>query len=299
MTAELIGRFENESADWWKARVGALGGSEIAAVVGESPWTSPFTLWHRKAGRIPEQDQSQSMDWGKRLEGAICERWWEDYPDLFPLPGGTYRNTDRPWQLANPDLLVAPEPDAEPCALLEVKTASAFSAFEWGKSGSDTYPIYYADQVLWYLDTFGLPLAYLAVLIGGNDFRVYEIKYDAGRAAWLRAEGEAFMQSVAEGIPPELDGSMSTYEAVRELHPDIDTGAEVELDGQMWLAFLEAKQAEKDAEAAHNLAKSELLEAMGSARYGTFLGEKVVRREAKGAGHPYLKVIPQPKESAA
>lgn len=299
MTAELVGRFPDQSAEWYAAREGCIGGSDIASVVGESPWTSRFTLWYRKAGRLTEEPESDAMNWGKRLEPAICRRWQEDYPQLHPMPGGTYRNVERPWQIANPDLLVSDEPDGEPCALLEVKTASAFVSFEWGKSGSDLYPRYYADQVQWYLDVFGLPLAYLVVLIGGSDYRCYEIRYDAVRAAWLRAQGEEFLQTISDGIPPELDGSESTYEAVRELHPDIDSGGEVDLTAEQWLGYLAIKEAAEDAVEAERLAKAELMEHMGSARYGLFCGEKVVRREARGQGRPYLKVIPQPKENVA
>lgn len=299
MSAVLLGRFEVESPEWYAARENRLGGSEIASVVGLSPWTSRYTLWHRKAGRIAEQPQNQSMDWGKRLETPICEAWWDEHEDLFPMPGGTFTHAERTWQVANPDLLVSASQDGEPLALLEVKTADKYSSHEWGKSGTDTYPPYYRDQILWYLDVFDLPLAYLAVLIGGNDFRTYEVQYDATRALWLREQGEAFMRSVAEGIPPELDGSTSTYEAVRELHPEIDGSAEVPLTSEQWLGYLAAQQAEKDATTAFNLAKSELLDHLGSARYGTFLGDKVIRREARGQGRPYLKAIPQPKESVA
>ena len=299
MNAELIGRFEVESPEWYAARVNALGGSEIAAVVGNSPWTSRYTLWQRKAGVIGEQEQSQSMDWGKRLEDAIKLAWWDEHPELHPMPGGTYRNSERPWQIANPDLLVSESLDGEPFALLEVKTADKYSGHEWGKSGTDRYPQYYRDQVQWYLDTFDLPLAYMAVLIGGNDFRTYEVRYDAERALYLRNAGAEFMQSIADGVPPDLDGSTSTYETVREMHPDIDSSAEVSLTSEQWLGFCAAKEAEAEATRAHNLAKSELLDHLGSAKYGTFLGSKVIRREARGEGRPYLKTIPQPKEDAA
>lgn len=301
MSAELVGRFEDESPEWYDARVGCLGGSEIASVVGLSPWTSRYTLWHRKAGHLDEQRETTGMNWGKRLEGAIAERWCEDYPELVPLPGGTFRSIDRPWQIANPDLLVARSIDGEPEALLEVKTASAFVSHEWGKDGAgpEGVPPYYRVQTEWYLDVFDLPVAYLAVLLGGSDYRCFEIPADAQRAQWLRDAGAEFMESVASGVAPKLDGSESTYEAVRELHPDIDSAAEVDLPGDMWVRYCDLEQAQKDATTAHTQAKSELMDHMGAARYGLFLGEKVVRREARGQGNPYLKVIPKPKENAA
>ena len=51
-TGVLIGTFSPGSEEWLAARADGLGGSEVAAVLGLSPFESRFSLWHRKAGRV-------------------------------------------------------------------------------------------------------------------------------------------------------------------------------------------------------------------------------------------------------
>ena len=291
MKAVLIGNAEPNTPEWDAMRAAALGGSEIAAVVGLSPWVSRFALWHRKSGTIGKQDVNQSMNWGHRLEGAIVAAWVEAHPDATPLPGGTFQSVEHPWKIANPDHLVEG-------AVLEVKTADKYSSHEWGKSGTTVIPPYYACQIQWYMDVLGLPLAHMAVLIGGNDYREYEIPYSPEDAAWLHREGEKFWQSVESGEAPDIDGSSATYEAVRELHPEID-GSDVELDVRLWAEYCARESQAKDAAERFTTTKSEVMAALGSARRGLVLGSAVVRREARGTGKPYLKAIPQPKADAA
>lgn len=289
--ATLLGSFEPNTPEWDALRVDALGGSEIAAVVGLSPWVSRFALWHRKAGTIGKQEVNQSMDWGSRVEPVIVAKWCEDNPDHKPVKGGTYRSNAHSWKIANPDHLTTD-------SLLEVKTVDKYAAVEWGKAGTAEIPPYYNCQVQWYMDVLGLPLAHMAVLIGGNDYRVYEIPYSPEDAGWLHREGEAFWQSVQAGEAPAIDGSDSTYQAIRELHPEID-GTDVELDANLWAEYCARESQAKDADERFGAVKGELMTALGSARRGLVLGKPVVRREARGQGRPYIKAIPQTKAKAA
>ena len=59
-----------------------LGGSEIAAVVGLSPWVSRFALWHRKRGTLGKQEVNAGMNWGHRLEPASARRLAEKREEL-------------------------------------------------------------------------------------------------------------------------------------------------------------------------------------------------------------------------
>lgn len=290
MKATLLGKAEPNTPEWDAMRANAIGGSEIAAVVGLSPWVSKFALWHRKAGTIGKQDVNFSMEWGTRVEPIIVAKWREDHPDAKHVPGGTFQSIEHSWKIANPDYLI----DG---AVLEVKTADAHSSHEWGKQGTTVIPPYYACQIQWYMDVLGLPLAHMAVLIGGNDYRTYEIPASAEDAAWLHREGEAFWQSVLNGDTPPIDGSDATYEAVREMHPEID-GSDIEIGPQLWDRYLARDHDAKEASAALVQAKSKILDAMGNARRGLVLGNPVVRREARGQGRPYMKAISQQKEAA-
>lgn len=289
LKAERIGNAVPNTPEWDAMRADALGGSEIASVVGLSPWVSRFALWHRKAGMIGKQDINHSMEWGTRVEPVIVAKWCEDHPEAKPIPGGTYRSLEHPWKIANPDHLTVD-------AVLEVKTVDKYASIEWGKPGTAEIPPYYNCQIQWYMDVLGLPRAHMAILIGGNDYRTYEIPYSREDAAWLHTEGEKFWQSIKAGEAPGIDGSTSTYEAIRELHPDID-GSDVALDPMLWDRYLARDDDAKRIAEELSIAKSKVMTAMGNARRGLVLGTPVVRREARGTGRPYLKAIPQQKEA--
>ncbi len=63
---------------WLESRTDGIGASEIAAVLGESPWMSPLALYASKIGAY-ERDLSDSepVYWGTKLEGAIVEAYSE------------------------------------------------------------------------------------------------------------------------------------------------------------------------------------------------------------------------------
>ena len=74
MSTNRIQSHEPGSPEWHEQRRLALGGSEVAAVLGISPFESRFSLWHRKAGLAQPIQDSPEMEWGRRLESAILER---------------------------------------------------------------------------------------------------------------------------------------------------------------------------------------------------------------------------------
>ncbi|MGH3923507.1 MAG: YqaJ viral recombinase family protein, partial [Pseudonocardiaceae bacterium] len=92
--ADLLGYFEPGSPEWHTAREDGLGGSEIAAVMGLSPWESRFSLWHRKAGRLDPVQESPEMEWGKRLEDVIAIKFGECHPELDVVRTGLWRNRE-------------------------------------------------------------------------------------------------------------------------------------------------------------------------------------------------------------
>jgi len=292
--AERIGTYEPQSPEWYAARRGGLGGSEIAAVLGLSPWTSKFALWHRKAGNIGEERDNAGMSWGRRLENVIAEKWSEDHPQSTMRRTGTWRSRMRPWQIANPDRLINSAHTGS--SILEVKTAHGMDGWEWGETGSDTIPVYYRCQGLHYLDVFGMEFCHFAVLIGGSDYREFTIRYDPDEASMMRQAGEEFLATLAAGHQPDIDDSTSTYQAVRELHPDID-GTDQEIPEEIAVQYLAACKAEVSVKQWKQKSVSEVVAAMGSAKYALLDGERFAMRMAKRDGLPYLRPLTR-KEAA-
>jgi putative phage-type endonuclease len=292
MTAVLLGQHVPGSPAWHEARTLGIGGSEAAAVVGLSPWVSAFTLYQRKVGAIPSQASSSSMEWGTRLEPIILAKFAENHAGL-DLDVGTYHHADRRWQIANPDGLL----DGAP---VDAKTADKNAAHEWGPDGSDVIPPYYRCQLIHYGDVFDAHEGHIALLLGGNDYREYHITWDESEAAWLRGEVEAFWQQVIDQDAPPLDGSDSTYQAVRELHPEID-GTDVEIGEELHDDYLGTKEQAEFWRLAHQQKKSAVLAAMGQARVAHVNGTPVLRRQPGRGGSVSLYPIQKPKtkENAA
>jgi len=304
MTAVLLGHWPVGSAEWHTARRQGLGGSEVAAALGLSPWCSPFTLWHRKRGLVGDVDESPSTYWGKALEPVICAEWTrrrngthDDPLDTLDVRhAGTWAADG--WRIANPDRLIAADEISDPHAILEVKTADTYDAYEWGQHGSDdpaAIPIYYRVQILWYGDALGIRDLSVAVLIGGNDYREYRVPWDQAEVDDIRARAWTFWQTVVNNERPPIDGSDSTYQTVKELHPDID-GEDVEVPAEVALEYLESDLDAKAAKARAQQAKNRLLDAMGNARRALVGDQPVARRQPNGKS---VSLYPLHAEEAA
>jgi putative phage-type endonuclease len=295
MTAPVVqGWFTPGSEEWREFRRWRLGGSEIAAVLGLSPYESPLSLWLRKMDLAGPQQKRAEMEWGNRLEPVVADKFFEGegrWPWGIGTPA-TYTHPDRPWQAASPDRFISyREVAAEQAdAILEVKTSPYGDG--WGVPGTDEILVYYRCQVLWYLSVLGLTKAHIAVLIGGYDYREYVIELDAQARAdtdILIDAGAKFIESMRRDRRPDIDSHDQTYQVLREQHPDITAGEEVDLGTPLGFDYLMTKDDLTDAEKKHNTIRAQVLDAMGNANYGTWLGERIVRRQAKGDdGLPFL-----------
>lgn len=273
-----VGWFEAGSAEWHAARRNGVGGSEVAALLGISPFESRFSLWHRKQGLVAPVSENPEMYWGKKLEPAICDEFnVRRQPDgMWAAPAGTYHATGRPWQLANPDRLVYPDRDAtDPIAVFEAK--SARNGDSWGEEGSDEVPVWYRCQGIWYCDTLGLPECHLGVLIAGSEYREYLIKWDAAEAQLMRDAAQEFMASIAANQRPPIDGHDATY-TVMKLLPDGVEDLDAEVANELRDRYFAALAAHKDAEWELKECRSLLLDVIGNRRRGTCMRDLVATR---------------------
>jgi putative phage-type endonuclease len=288
MTAELLGHFEVESPEWHAARANGLGGSEIAAVLGLSKWASRFSLWHEKKALIPEREQNSEMTVGKYVEPAIL-RWWLDQHPEYDVTGqaGTYRSTERPWQIANPDHLA--ESLAAKPAIVECKFA--LYDYEWGPERTDEIPPYYLAQCRWYLDVFGFDTCYVAVLFGGSGrFAEYVVRQDEADVQLMRAEGLAFIESLAANERPDIDAHGATYEALRETAPGVGSG-DLEVSQEVALQYLAARADLAAATEKAQFAANRVLGLLNDTdrKRAVHDGRPIAHKESRNGGKPYLK----------
>lgn len=290
MNAVLLGRWEPGSPEWHAARANGLGGSEVAPLLGLSPFESRFALWHRKSGLIGPVEETEIMDAGKRLEPVILQKFRDEHPDLEVTASGTYRHPDRPWQIANPDgrvgFLDETVLEWNTTALVECK----YALFDdhWGEPGTDEIPVWYRCQVQWYLDVFSLETCYVEVFIGSQgQFREYVVTADPADQKALRDAATAFLADVHREKRPDIDAHDQTYNTIKELHPLIEpTTADV--PAELAIKFCQAKAAEKAAKANAQQATAMLADHMGNAKTARYIDQTIANRQARGEGLPYL-----------
>ena len=100
--------------------------------------------------------------------------------------------------------------------IIEAKTASAYLSDEWAEQGADgneTVPMQYAIQLHHNMMVAGAERGYMAVLIGGQDFRWYPFKADPDIQRNLFEMEERFWQGVQAGNPPPFDCGHEAAEA--------------------------------------------------------------------------------------
>lgn len=290
---ELVGWFEPGSDDWHAARANGIGGSEISAVIGLSPFESRFSLWHRKSGLVAPVQESNEMYWGKKHEPTICDEFEIRNPGWRALVAPTFHGTGMPEQIVNPDR-IAIGPNGE-IHLVEAKTSR--DAEGWGEEGTDEVPVYYRAQCRWYLDGLGLQRCRLIVLISGSDYREYLVEADAAEARMMRDRAAEFLRTVRAGERPPIDGHDATYRVVKAL-PDAMDDVDVEIAEQLRDRYFAALDACKQAETEKRAAAGMVLDEIGTGRRAVTGPLKVATRIAKPDGSTH-SLQPARNRSAA
>lgn len=291
--AIILGTFEPGSPDWHAARANGVGGSEIAAVMGLSPYESRFSLWHRKQGMVGPVEESAPMYWGKQHEPTICNEFAKRHPEFEVVTSPTFASTERPEQIVNPDrLLYGPDGQLE---LLEAKTSRDDAG--WGEDGSDTIPVWYWGQVQWYMDALAVRRCHVAVLLGLDDYREYVVEYDEADVLAMRAEAAEFMRSIRDGERPAIDGHSATYQVLRDLPEGLDD-VDVEVSPLLVERFHAAQDQFWVAEDELTACKGELLDAIGSGRRAVLNRDRVATRTVR-EGKTYQLLPARTRRNAA
>lgn len=222
--------------DFLAARQSGIGGSDIAAILGLSKFKTALDVYHSKTAPAPEPEKpAEHLYWGHALEAPIAARFGEETGYTICRQPEIRRHPQHDWAIANADGLILAREGGEPVGILEIKTSSAYAAKSWSADDAEHIPVEYFAQVQWYLEIFDLDMAYLAVLIGGSDYRHYRIERDRELAAHLIEQGSRFWHDhVLANIPP----APQTPDDLLKLYPQ-DSGDSAEADTETLIAYNE------------------------------------------------------------
>jgi putative phage-type endonuclease len=283
---------------WYELRRTGVTASEIAVVLGISPYESPFSLYWSKVNDW-RWEGNVYADTGRHLEDAIADWWMAEHDPLENLAdglAGLYAHPDRPWQLATPDRLLYLRCDMcdgrggaglDPCAdcmcagykpdglvsLLECKWV-AYSWDGWGEPGTEEIPVYYRAQCLWQADVLGVDEVHVAAL-GPGGFRAYLVRRDETDLAVMREAGAEFVRRLDDRDPPDLDSHAATLATLKRLHPAVGEG-DVEVPAELAEAYRIARADRKDAEARIDRCEAEIRAALGGTYRRAVCGGKPV-----------------------
>ena len=187
-----------------------LGGGDIAAVMGISPWKTPVALWHEKTGRAPEvkpdKFRQRILERGKKLEPYVLEM----VVDKLEEHGHTvevvatnhrYQDAEHPFMAAEIDfeLILDGEHINGDC-----KTVSGFARAHWGEEDTDEVPLHYAAQFMYGLGITGRNRCLVAALIGLDDVAIYWVERDDETIAAMRATAAKFWhECVLADVAPD------------------------------------------------------------------------------------------------
>lgn len=212
----VIGTADNNSPEWHELRKKGIGGSDVAKIAGISKWESPIGVWMSKTGRKPvNENVSPFAEWGHRLENVVAEKFKEETGLPTINTNKVFRSIQFPFMIANLDRLIVDE-HGDNISFLEVKTAHEYTKDKWdvGKIPDD-----YMLQVQHYMAVMGFEYCYVAVLIGGNDYRHYKILRDYAMIGNIISIEEGFWALVKDDTPPEPTFADDT-ETVKSLFAD-------------------------------------------------------------------------------
>ncbi len=205
----------NSKEEWLTLRRQlGIGGSDASAVIGFNPYKSAYTLWAEKTGKIPEFEGNLITEVGSYLEEFVAKLFERETGKKVRRKNRMLINSDYPWAFGDVDRVVVGEK-----ALLEIKTTNSFPIMKQVRNGE--FPEQYYAQVVHYLAVSGLDKAYLAVLIGCRDFKVFEMERDENEIQALMMEEEEFWNGyVKTNTPPPADGAVSTSDTITAIYPE-------------------------------------------------------------------------------
>lgn len=261
---------------WLSYRATRIGGSDMAALFGVSPYGSPYSVWCDKNPTIEKEakDSNTAMRWGTWVERGIAQGYATSFGLTLHDLGRwtTVQHPTIPWMYVTLDFL-AQDPERG-LGVIEVKNVDISKSGDWkeGTIGEDgSAPLNYQIQGQQQLAVTGLDWCDLFALIGGNRGIRVRMKRNDDFIATLIDRGNEMVRRIVENDPPDVDGSEATKAAQRLRWPEhFDGQARVLPDAAT--AMLEERSlldgVIKEAGKKKAEIEAKLVEHIGGSQYG-------------------------------
>lgn len=222
----------NDRIEFLKRRKQFIGGSDVAALLGMSHYKTALDLYFDKTSEEVNADEiSAPAYWGIQLEDIVANEYSKRTGIPIRLEPNTILHPEYPFLGASIDRWAGDH-------ILECKTAGFMQGKQWGESGTDNIPTAYIFQCAWYAMICNVERVDIAVLIGGNDFRIYTYNKNPALEEKIKEAAISFWNNhIIPRIPPEPISNTDTL----KLYENSTFGATITADEKIYELLNEIK----------------------------------------------------------
>lgn len=207
-----------------------IGGSDMAAIYGVSPYTTPVQLWLEKTGQRtpppPDKYKQRIFDRGHKMEPIVVDMVIDKLREqghVVELLATNKRYHDLEYPFLSCEIDFELMLDGEHING-DAKTVHGFARNSWGEEETDEMPLHYHLQFLHGLGITRRRRCIVAALIGLDDVAIYWADWDDETIDAIRAKATSFWNDcVIGGARPDF----MVYDDVSAVYP-IDNGKTIE-----------------------------------------------------------------------
>ncbi len=192
--------------EWLGWRRHGIGGSDVAAIIGISPFRTARDIYYDKLGiAAVEEDESNwvALEMGNLLEDLVAKIFEKKTGLKIYQIKKMFRHPLYPFMLADVDYFIT-MPDGTK-AILEIKTTNYNAKDLWWKDGRETVPAYYEAQGRHYMAVMDMDRVFFCCLYGNTEDEtiIREIRRDAAyEEEMIFLEQEFWNSYVQKQVPP-------------------------------------------------------------------------------------------------
>lgn len=232
----------------------SVGASDVPAILGVSPYRTPWDVWasHHAPHLLSDDSDPRDLARGHALEPAVLRMWSEATGrPVQHFDRAVTRLADAPWATFSPDGITDGGEHVEAKTIRDGRGLPASGVLTWDDAPDNAALWSHVVQAAWTSVVLGVERTHLAVLGPFFDLYVYEVPTDARIRAAIFRRVEAWRAThLVGGVEPEKGRPISLPRGTESAHEDaLPEADDVEADAiRRWL----------DAKAAADKARSTL-----------------------------------------
>lgn len=195
---------------WLDARRRYIGASDLPAVLGVDTHRSALDVYLDKRGMTADKELTEAMEAGIELEEPVLRWYAKRTGKTIRHNTALYLSSMHSWLACTPDGF---EPNGD---TVQVKCSGRTSAWD------EQIPDYVYVQVQAEMLCLGTRRSVALALVsgwGGFSLKPYDVGRDEAIIGRIVAAGEDMARRIAEGDPPDPDGSKAAGNALRKMFP--------------------------------------------------------------------------------